>query len=244
MNFKFNFFKFFPKKFERLFNSLYKHKLDYNLNKLIKKGLNLEVIYDIGAFKGEWSKNLSKRSLKNKKFYLFEANESNKKFLISSKFEYFIGILSDSNKEVNFYSRGLTGDSYYREKSNRYDQRYKAKVVSATTLDDVVKKNKLKLPHFIKLDTQGSEIDILKGSEETLLNCYLLYLETPIIEYNLNSPNLTYNIKYLNSIGFIPYDICEIHYMDKMLVQIDILYIRKNKFLEIFPYQPTIDLLK
>ena len=105
-------------------------------------------------------------------------------------------------------------------------------------------RNKLKLPHFIKLDTQGSEIDILKGSEETLLNCYLLYLETPIIEYNLNSPNLTYNIKYLNSIGFIPYDICEIHYMDKMLVQIDILYIRKNKFLEIFPYQPTIDLLK
>ena len=51
-------------------------------------------------------------------------------------------------------------------------------------------------------------------------------------------------IKYLNSIGFIPYDICEIHHMDKMLVQIDILYIRKTKFLEIYPNQQTIDLLK
>ena len=97
---------------------------------------------------------------------------------------------------------------------------------------------------FIKIDTQGSEIDILKGSNEILSNCNLLYLETPVIEYNLNSPSLSECVEYLNSIDFVPYDICEVHYMDKMLVQIDILYIRKTKFLEIFPNQQTIDLLK
>ena len=86
MNLKFYFFKFFPKKFEKFFKSLYKNKLDHNLSELIKKGLNLEIVYDIGAYRGEWSKNLNKKSLKNKKFYLFEANEVNEKFLVNSKF--------------------------------------------------------------------------------------------------------------------------------------------------------------
>ena len=244
MNIKFNFFQFFPRRFKTIFQSLYKHKLDYNLSELIKKGLDLEIIYDIGAYRGEWSKSRNKTSLKNKKFYLFEANDVNKEFLINSKFEYFLGVLSSTKKEVNFYSRGLTGDSYYREQSGRYDEKYKAKIVTTATLDDIVKKNNLKLPNFIKIDTQGSEIDILKGSNETLSNCNLIYLETSIIEYNLNSPSLSECIKYLDSIGFIPYDVCEIHYMDKMLVQLDILFIRKTKFLEIFPNQQTIDLLK
>ena len=48
----------------------------------------------------------------------------------------------------------------------------------------MVEKENLKLPNFIKIDTQGSEIDILKGSKNTLKNCNLIYLETPIIEYN------------------------------------------------------------
>ena len=119
MNIKFNLFRFFPRKFERIFKSLYKHKLDYNLNHLQKKGLNLNIVYDIGAYKGEWSKNLSKKSLKDKKFYLFEANETNEKFLIKSNFKYFLGVLSDSKKEIKFHSRGLTGDSYYKEQSER-----------------------------------------------------------------------------------------------------------------------------
>ena len=37
-------------------------------------------------------------------------------------------------------------------------------------------------------------------------------------------------INYLESINFVPLDICEVHYMDKVLIQIDILYI--NKFIQ------------
>ena len=107
-----------------------------------------------------------------------------------------------------------------------------------------MKKENLKLPNFIKIDTQGSEIDILKGSKNTLKNCNLIYLETPIIEYNLNSPNLNECVNYLKSISFVPLDICEVHYMDKVLIQVDILYINKSKFFEIFPGGKSIDFLK
>ena len=183
---------------------------------------------------------LSKKS----DFILFEANQTNSEYLNKSKFKYFIGVLSNEKKKVNFYSRKLTGDSYYREQSDRYDKDRKPETIITTTLDEIVKKENLKLPNFIKIDTQGSEIDILKGSKNTLKNCNLIYLETPIIEYNLNSPNLNECVNYLKSISFVPLDICEVHYMDKVLIQVDILYINKSKFFEIFPGGKSIDFLK
>ena len=244
MKIKFKIFKSFPRIFTRFFKSLYKHKLDYNLTELIKKGLKIDVIYDIGAYRAEWSKNLSQSSLKNKDFLLFEANQENEVYLKKSNFNYYIGVLSNEKKKVNFYSRKLTGDSYYREQSDRYDKDRKPEIITTTTLDETVEKKNLKLPNFIKIDTQGSEIDILKGSKNTLKNCNLIYLETPIIEYNLNSPNLNECVNYLESINFVPFDICEVHYMDNVLIQIDILYINKSKFFEIFPGGKSIDFLK
>ena len=244
MKIKFKFFKSFPRIFTRFFKSLYKHKLDYNLTELIKKGLKIDVIYDIGAYRAEWSKNYSQSSLKNKDFFLFEANQENERYLKKSNFNYYIGVLSNEKKKVNFYSRKLTGDSYYREQSDRYEKDRKPEVITTITLDEVVEKENLKLPNFIKIDTQGSEIDILKGSKNTLKNCNLIYLETPIIEYNLNSPNLNECINYLESINFVPFDICVVHHMDNVLIQIDILYINKSKFFEIFPGGKSIDFLK
>ena len=129
MNIKFKIFKLFFKILTRFFKSFYKHKLDYNLTELIKKGLKLDVIYDIGAYRAEWSKNLSQSSLKNKSFLLFEANQANEVYLKKSNFDYYIGVLSNEKKKVNFYSRKLTGDSYYREQSNRYDKNYKPEII-------------------------------------------------------------------------------------------------------------------
>ena len=34
--------------------------------------------------------------------------------------------------------------------------------------------------------------------------------------------------KYLNSIDYLPNEICELHYIDEVLVQVDLLFIRKK----------------
>ena len=83
-------FKFFFKKYSRLFSSFYKHKLNSNLIDLIKKGVEIKTVYDIGAYKGDYSNFLNKTSLKGKDFYLFEANEENEKYLKKLNFKYFI----------------------------------------------------------------------------------------------------------------------------------------------------------
>tara|TARA_B110000263_G_C15197360_1_gene459004 strand:+ start:79 stop:825 length:747 start_codon:yes stop_codon:yes gene_type:complete len=221
-------FKFLPKKYNRLFNSFYKHKLNSNLIDLMKKKIQIQNIYDIGAYKGEWSIFLNNTSLKNKEFFLFEANIENEIYLKKLNFKYFISVLSDKIKEVEFYSKVHTGDSYYPEQTNFYEKNLLPKIKKTNTLDNIVTKNNLPFPDFIKIDTQGSEIDILKGGKKIVENCKIILLECPIIQYNLGSPNLSEYIDYLNLINFVPYDICEIHNIDKILIQIDILFIKKS----------------
>ena len=152
-------------------------------------------------------------------------------------------MLSDQNKNVNFYSNLSTGDSYLIEQTSFYSKDLKPIVRKAISLDEIVKKEKIPFPDFLKIDTQGSELDILKGSKESISQCSLIYLECPIVEYNLNAPSLKEYVDYLNSINFIPYDICEIHKIDNILIQIDILFIRKDIFNKIHPGQKILNIL-
>jgi len=242
---KYRLFKIIFKNYTKFIQILYKHKLNSNLINLIKKEVEIKTIYDIGAHRGDFSNFLSKTSLKGKEFYLFEANEKNEKYLRKFSFKYFIEVLSDKKKEVQFYSKpneSLGGDSYFRETTDIYDS-FDSSTKITETLDNLVKKNKLPLPNLIKIDTQGSEIDILKGASKSIANCKLIYLECPIIEYNLGSPNLDQYIKYLGSINFIPYDICEVHYIDKILVQIDILFIKMSTFNKVHPEKKNLNIL-
>ena len=239
---KYRLFKLFFKKYSRLSKIFYRHKLNSNLIDLIKKGVKIKTVYDIGAYRGDFSDFLNKTTLKGKDFYLFEANAKNEKYLKKLDFKYFIEFLSDRKKEVKFYSKTHSGDSYFLEQTNFYDG-FDAKTKITNTLDNIVEQNNLPFPNFIKIDTQGSEIDILKGAKRTISNCKLIYLECPIIEYNFGSPNLDQCIKYLNSIDFIPYDICEVHYIDKVLVQIDILFIKKSIINKIYPGKKILNIL-
>ena len=232
--FFFRVIKFFKKKSQKLFNSLYKQKLNSIILDLKTQKVNLEVVYDIGAFKGEWSKLASKTSLKNSKFYLFEANIENEEFLKKTGHNYYIEVLSNEIKEVEFFSKVHEGDSYYREKTNFYEENKSPKIIKATTLNEIQKKEFLPLPDFIKIDTQGSELDILDGGNKILNKCKIILLECPIISYNEGAPTFTDYIENLNKLDYLPFDITEVHYLDKVLVQIDIIFLKKNIFQKIY----------
>lgn len=209
-------------------NYIRQKKINSIIKNLINKKINLNNIYDIGAFKGEWTKQLYSGCLKNKKFYLFEANIENEEFLKQYDHKYFINTLSDKEKKVNFYSKANTGDSYFVEQTYLYEKELKPKIKYTTTLDIIQKENKLPYPDFIKIDTQGSEIDILKGGKRTLKNCKIILLECPIISFNKGAPSLDEYINYLNQIGFLPFETGEIHHIDNVFVQIDIFFLKKN----------------
>ena len=229
----FKIIKFFQKKYLRLFNSFYKQKLNSIILELTKNNIKIDNVYDIGAYKGEWTNLISKTCLKESKFFLFEANKENEVFLNKTNYKYFINVLSDTQKTVDFFSKTHTGDSYYREETDFYNPTA-PKQVSTTTLNLIQEKNNIPFPDFIKIDTQGSEIDILMGADEVLKNCKIILLECPIISYNKGAPAFDEYIKYLNKINYLPLDITELHYIDKVLIQVDIIFLKKEIFHKIF----------
>jgi FkbM family methyltransferase len=218
-------------KFPKLSRTFYKYSVNNKLGKFLKDFQlknKINFVYDIGAFKGEWSNFYKNTSLTKSNFILFEANKEHIRNIDNSKFQIFNVVLSDKKKEVRFYNnKNSSGDSYYKENTYHHKD-LEPEVVSTSTLDDLVKENNLSLPDFIKIDTQGSELDILKGSTNSLLNCKLIYLECPLARLNLNDLNIQDYLNFLNKIGFIPQEVCEIHYFHEFLVQIDILFIKKD----------------
>ena len=230
----FKIINYFKKKYEKLFNSLYKQKLNSIILHLLDNKIEINNVYDVGAYQGEWAKALKKTSLKNSKFYLFEANAENEKYLKNSDHKYFINVLSDKNKEVKFFSKAHTGDSYFLEKTNFYEDTIIPKTLKTITLNEIQTKTQIPFPDFIKIDTQGSEIDILKGGNQILNNCKVILLECPIISYNIGAPSLSDYIEYLGSINYLPLDVTEIHHLDKVLIQADIIFLKKDIFQKIY----------
>lgn len=201
-------------------------KLRKTLRELEKAGLQFSTVYDIGANKGRWSRDMS-RHLPRSKFFLFEANELHQKQLASRGFPVFFCVLGAREERRRFYSTGGTGDSLYREKTDHYlDADYRE--VTTRTLSALAQDNRLPLPNFIKLDVQGSELDILAGAKEMLEECHLLYVECPVLEYNAGAPRFDAYVQFLADLGFVPLQVLEQHLVKGVLMQFDFLFIRKG----------------
>lgn len=217
--------------FPSLSKTFYRYSVNNKLGKFLKnfqKNYKIDYVYDVGAYKGEWSKFYKNTSLSNSNFILFEANKAHEINLKKTSFRYFNVILSNEKKGVKFFNNiNSTGDSYYQENTYHH-KNLKPKDFLTDTIDNLIIEHKLVKPDFLKIDTQGSEIDILKGSVKSLSNCKLIYLECPIAKLNSNNLNFQDYLNFLNKIGYIPQEICEIHYFHKFLVQIDVLFIKKD----------------
>jgi FkbM family methyltransferase len=195
---------------------------------LVSKGVSIDCIYDIGGWMGYWTENMSNGILKEKEFIVFEANPYYSDALSRLGKKVFIDVLSDKKGlEVEYYDAPLSGESYYKENTNYYKDHIPKKRIT-NTLDSIIEKNKLTLPDFIKIDTQGSELDILKGGIKAINNAKIVYTECPIIKYNLGAPNIQDYLNFFDYFDFYPMNILETHFMDNVLVQIDIVFMKKE----------------
>ena len=198
------------------------------LRKALASEIQIDHVYDIGACVGSWTKQMKGSVLANSKFYLFEGNPAYKDILSQSGCFNHIGVLSNPGREeVEFYNGTDTGDSYYKETTSHYDNKTSIKL-PCRTLDSVIEENNLPLPNFIKIDTQGSELDILSGASKALGYADLVYLECPIIQYNAGSPNIGEYLAFLKDKKYIPVEVLEIHKAEGVILQIDIMFMSKT----------------
>jgi len=202
--------------------------------KLLKdKNYIPDIIFDIGAHHGQWT-NECLKIYPNSKYILFEAinySELNN-FRNKDNITVFNELLNDKIEIVNWYEMRNTGDSIFKEKTYHFDN---CNVIRRTsnTLNNIIeskqfifeKCNKI----LIKIDCQGAEIPILKGSTDILDKTDFIILEIPLFgQYNEGVPNFLEHIKFMDSNGFVPYDIIDNHYINTFNMQVDMMFINKK----------------
>ena len=174
-----------------ILNYIFFHSLESKIIKILKDKKKL-VIFDVGCFRGTFSRKILHLIKKRKfKFYLFDVNKNTKRYisdlLLSKHFRFNEVALSNKNgtAEFNynsfFESSGSSLSPLYRDETkwifsrklilkillqNTKDfTKYK---VFTSTLDTFVKKNNIKSIDILKVDIEGSEYEFLKGARNTL----------------------------------------------------------------------------
>jgi FkbM family methyltransferase len=190
-----------------------------------------ESILDIGANVGQFYNEI-KEIFPNSYYYLIEGNDSCEVVLETLNVDYSISLLSDIEKEVDFYVRKheprCTGNSIYRENTSFYDDDQIIILKKQTkTLSNILNN---KIFDLIKIDVQGSEIDIINGGIDIIKNAKGVLMEISLVEYNQNAPVKEFVYEYMSNIGFIPIEtIGNInHPITHELIQKDILFLNQK----------------
>lgn len=122
-----------------------------------------------------------------------------------------------------------TGSSVLPENSNVPRHTVRLPMI---TMDNLLERVGFLSPDFIKLDVQGYELEVLKGATKALATAEFVLLEVSIWQYNAGSPLLNEVLSWMDSSGFRTYEIFDLSRRpDGILVQVDILFVRKNSLL-------------
>ncbi len=157
------------------------------LNKYEK--LDYVIVFDVGCYIGNFSRNLKKKLNKNTKFHLFDANPELK--IIDFNYEKIA--ISDKTGTQNFFinnflphSGSSLNDIHVKDKwwnltrkivSGGMKKNFTSIKVKTETLDNYCQLNGIKNIDVLKIDTEGSELNVLNGANDILKTVKILALE-------------------------------------------------------------------
>lgn len=145
---------------------------------------------------------------------------------------YDIVALSDKEGFADLYIEKInpipTGASLYKENTDWYAEgKYETIRTPTATLDSRNYFNGEPID-LIKIDVQGSELDILKGGERTVKNTSYLLIELSLLQYNQGAPLIEEVIDKMIEYGFCIVDILEYHSFPQLyggaIFQLDALF--------------------
>lgn len=127
---------------------------------------NFKVIFDVGANVGEWTAIVSEL-IPEAKVYSFEPSIETFKVLSKQTFNTNVNLhnigLGERNESVNFFI--YDNDSTLNSVFNRDTQNMRSEKAHFETLDSFCALQNIERISFLKIDTEGNELSVLKGAE-------------------------------------------------------------------------------
>lgn len=82
-------------------------------------------------------------------------------------------------------------------------------------------------PYFVKIDTQGYELEVLRGARKVLAAAEAVLLEVSLFRFFEGGPDLTDVVTTMHDWGFVTYDVLGRQYrpLDDALAQVDLLFV-------------------
>tara|TARA_R110001592_G_scaffold98899_1_gene281997 strand:+ start:3513 stop:4157 length:645 start_codon:yes stop_codon:yes gene_type:complete len=214
---------------------MYRPGESMRLEDLKRKGFNPSTILDIGAHSGQfygWAKNIWPDAF----IWMIEANECHANTLSNltnhNNDKYTIATMGDVEREVNLYTRTdkphTEGASYYKESSYWDIPQLVMKIPKTLqTLDNLFTDDSSF--DLIKMDTQGSEVDIIKGGKNLCKKSKYILLEVSLTKLNEGAPTYEETMSFMEEYGFEQIMSIGEHYNGDELIQKDIIFKNLNK---------------
>ena len=205
-----------------------------SLERLAENGFCPNIIIDVGAYHGEWTKQC-KSIYPEAAILMVEPQAAKQAGLRKMAAHYAAVTVSESllgavpQDAVHFYENESVS-SMLPESAKPQQPAVNHRM---TTLAAITEGSPFARPDFIKLDVQGYELEILRGGEELVRAAEVLLLEVSLIEVNQGAPLLHEVVAYMQQRGFVLYDICTLirRPLDRALWQIDALFVRTTSTL-------------
>lgn len=188
--------------------------------RLKDRGVTFSNVLDIGANTGQFYKEF-KSVFPESSILSIEGNPKCEKELVKVNPNSKIMLLGKEKGITSFYTSTETcpGASMYKETTQWYDN-FNEITLPVKILDDLEGEF-----DYIKMDTQGSELDIIKGGISKILQCKILQLELSISRFNKGAPLASEIISFLGSLGFEILDIGSLFYWKNQLNQSDFVFL-------------------
>ena len=232
------------------------------IRQLINEGIKVSTVLDVGTAKQTWP---LQEVFPDKKHILFEPcvefktaceKDYEKHEIDYELYNIALSDFNDLNGQLfyNVHSDSHRADGYLeadigvnyiwagvvpRGEEDYHGNNHPKRDMEIATLDTFLVDKNYDKPYYLKIDTDGGEMGVIRGAQNTLKYCSMIQIESCL--YKDLEHTAWGNINWLESIGFQLWDVVDLHYTDNRLWQVDLVFIPTQEFKRIGEQKKKID---
>lgn len=156
-------------------------------------------ILDVGAFAGDWAR-AAEKIYPEAEIFLIESSEDRREDLMKTGLSYMIATAGSKPESVEFYDiPGKKANSRFKEQTE--DFLADTPVTKITYPLDMLMEG-MPAVSLMKIDTQGSELEVLKGASRILKDVEVIYITIPLMRIHKGAPLALEILAFCKDKGF------------------------------------------